>query len=206
MARAFSRSEPDMRRLSLIEATRRVLAERGVAGVSVRTICAEAGVSPGLLRHYFAGIDALIADTYAHVAEQATVALAAARDAAGPEPRARLLGFVTGSMRPPISDPELLATWLGFWELVKSDAEIARRHAELYAASRADVEALLLECGVPTGKCRAGAIAITAIVDGLWLELSLAPETFGSEAACAIAEDWVNVWLDRHVVPISTGR
>jgi TetR/AcrR family transcriptional repressor of bet genes len=200
MTRAFSRAEPDLRRQSLIDATQRVLAERGVAGVSVRTICAAAGVSPGLLRHYFAGIDALIADTYVHVAAQATVALAAARDAAGPDPRARLLGYVTGSLRPPISDPSLLATWLGFWELVKSDPEIARLHADIYAASRADVEALLADCGVATEACRAGAIAITALVDGLWLELGLAPDAFGSEAACAIAEQWVNAWLDRQVI------
>jgi hypothetical protein len=152
-----------------------------------------------LLRHYFAGIDALIADTYIHVAAQASVALAAARDAAGPEPRARLLGYVTGNLRPPISDPSLLATWLGFWELVKSDPVIARLHAEIYAGSRADVEALLVDCGVPLQTCRAGAIAIIAIIDGLWLELSLAPAAFGSEAACAIAEEWVNAWLDREL-------
>jgi len=200
MTRAFSRAEPDMRRQSLIDATQRVLAERGVAGVSVRTICAAAGVSPGLLRHYFAGIDALIADTYIHVAAQASVALAAARDAAGTEPRARLLGFVTGSLKPPISDPALLATWLGFWELVKSDSVIARLHAQIYAESRLQVEALLAECGVPRADCRAGAIGITAMVDGLWLELGLAPQAFGSDAACAIATEWVNAWLDRHLI------
>ncbi len=67
---AFTRAEPDARRLSLIEATARVLASHGAAGVSVRTISAEAGVSPGLLGHYFDGIDALVAATYAHVDAQ----------------------------------------------------------------------------------------------------------------------------------------
>ena len=48
------RQHPDQRRQSLLEATARCLAARGAAGVSVRAICAEAAVSPGLLRHYFA--------------------------------------------------------------------------------------------------------------------------------------------------------
>src|SRR3546814_20623606 len=53
---AFTRADPDERRQSLIEATARVLAAKGAAGVSVRAICAEAGVSPGLLRHSFGGL------------------------------------------------------------------------------------------------------------------------------------------------------
>ncbi|RZA18048.1 MAG: TetR family transcriptional regulator, partial [Proteobacteria bacterium] len=60
----FTRAAPDERRQSLIEATARCLAERGAAGVSVRTICAEAGVSAGLLRHYFGGVSEAIAETY----------------------------------------------------------------------------------------------------------------------------------------------
>ena len=58
------RQHPDQRRQSLLEATARCLAARGAAGVSVRAICAEAAVSPGLLRHYFAGVSDAIAETY----------------------------------------------------------------------------------------------------------------------------------------------
>jgi len=43
---SFTRSAPDDRRQSLIEATARCLAERGAAGVSVRAICAEAAALP----------------------------------------------------------------------------------------------------------------------------------------------------------------
>lgn len=183
---AFTRGEPDERRQSLIDAARAVLAEHGVAGVSVRAICARAGVSPGLLRHYFAGIDALIAATYVNVGAQVSATLAQARDAAGPDPRARLTAFVIANFRPPVSDPALLATWIGFWSLVKSDAGIARLHGEIYAAYRADVEALLGDCGL--AEPRLGAIALTALIDGLWLELCLAPGVFTPEEAIAIAE------------------
>src|SRR6185312_5387795 len=92
---AFTRSEPDARRLSLIEATARVLAREGAAGASVRTIATEAGVSPGLVGHYFGGVDALVAATYARIGEQVSAALDAAIDAAGDDPRARLSAYVT---------------------------------------------------------------------------------------------------------------
>ena len=61
---AFTRESADARRADLIEATAAVLAEQGLAGTNVRAICAKAGVSPGLLRHYFGGIDDLVAATY----------------------------------------------------------------------------------------------------------------------------------------------
>ncbi|HKX36099.1 MAG TPA: TetR family transcriptional regulator, partial [Rhizorhapis sp.] len=48
----------------MIDATAACLAEKGVGGTSVRAICLRAGVSSGLLRHYFDGVDALIAETY----------------------------------------------------------------------------------------------------------------------------------------------
>ena len=185
---AFTRAEPDARRASLIEATARVLARDGASGASVRSIAAEAGVSPGLVGHYFAGIDALIAATYAHIDARVAAALDAATESAAQTPRARLLAHVTASFAPPIADPALLATWIAFWSLVKAKPEIADLHRTSYAAYRRRLEALLIECGVPATGLRMAAIGITALVDGLWLELCLAPETFTPAEAAAITE------------------
>ena len=192
---AFTRSEPDARRLSLIEATARVLAREGAAGASVRTIAAEAGVSPGLVAHYFGGVDALVAATYGHVGEQVSAALGAAIAVAGGDPRARLSAYVTASFDPPIADPALLATWLAFWSLVKARPDIAALHDDIYANYRRDLEALLDACGVTD--LRLAAIAITALVDGLWLELCLSPQSFTPAEARAIAERQIEALLGR---------
>lgn len=185
--RAFTRAEPDARRLSLVKACARVLAREGVAGCSVRAIALEAGVSSGLVGHYFPGIDALVAETYAHIEAQVSAAIDAALHAAGSDPRARLEAFVTASFAPPIASGELLATWIAFWSLVRSRSEIARQHDEQYAAFRARLEGLLGTCGMPATQLRRAAIAITALVDGLWLELCLSPQAFSAEEAGAIA-------------------
>ncbi|WP_082350123.1 transcriptional regulator BetI [Novosphingobium sp. AAP1] len=181
------RAEPDARRHSLIEAAMRVLARAGANGASVRAIAQEAGVSPGLVGHYFSGIDALIAETYTHVDAMVTQALNAAVAAAPSDPRAQLEAFVTASFTAPIAQPALLATWIAFWSLVTSQPQIARQHDEQYAGYRARLEQLLREAGVAEGDLRHAAIAVTALVDGLWLELCLSPQCFSSEEAGAIA-------------------
>jgi TetR/AcrR family transcriptional regulator, transcriptional repressor of bet genes len=184
----FTRAEPDARRLSLIEATARVLAREGASGASVRTIAAEAGVSPGLIAHHFGGVDALIAATYAHVGDQVATALDAAVAAAGDDARARLGAYVAASFSPPIADCALLATWTAFWGLVIAQPAIAGLHDAQYAQYRAELEQLLAACGLAAAARRRAAIAITALVDGLWLELCLSPAVLDAGEARAIAE------------------
>jgi TetR/AcrR family transcriptional regulator, transcriptional repressor of bet genes len=189
---AFTRQGADQRRQALIEACARVLARDGAGGASVRAICHAAGVSPGLLRHYFAGIDALIAETYRATAARVTEALdaAVARESG---PRARLLAYLTASFAPPIADPDLLATWLAFWSLTKSDPDIAALHADIYAGYRHDLEKLI--AAYKPGGHRLTAIALTALVDGLWLELSLGNAPFTPGEAGALAGRWLDALL-----------
>lgn len=192
----FTRAEPDARRLSLIEATARVLARDGASGASVRAIALEAGVSPGLVAHHFGGVDALIAATYAHVGEQVATALATAVEGAGRDPRARLMAYVAASFAPPIADRALLATWTAFWGLVIARGEIAALHDAQYAGYRGELEALLAACRLPLAARRRAAIAIAALVDGLWLELCLSPAVLDAGEARTIAEAQIAALFD----------
>jgi len=106
---------------------------------------------------------------------------------AGPDPRARLDAFVTASFAPPIADRALLATWIAFWSLVTARADIARQHDDQYAGYRARLTELLGDCGVAQAHLRLAAITLTALVDGLWLELCLSPGCFSGEEASQIA-------------------
>lgn len=179
-------------------ATAKLLAERGVAGTSVRTICAEAGVSPGLLRHYFDGVDDLIAATYDDVGERISKALEEAVEAAGPEPRDQLRAYLVASFRPPIMDAAVLATWLAFWSLVRIQREIGDIHGQIYAQYRARLETLLRDSAGPSPAfdIRLAAIGLGAAIDGLWLELCLDPTTFTPDEAGVIAERFMRACLD----------
>lgn len=183
---AFTRESADARRADLIEATAACLAELGMAGTNVRAICARAGVSPGLLRHYFGGIDDLVAATYEATSDRMDAIFASAVDGAGADPRARLSAYLTASFRAPVTDPDLLGAWTAFWALARSDARMADIHGTSYAGYRARLGELLVACGA--GEAERLAIMLTAMVDGLWLELSLDAQSFGAEAAARMIE------------------
>lgn len=82
------RSDPikhEKKRQEILEAARRCFLRDGFKSASISAICAEAGISPGHLYHYFAGKDALmeaiaaayLAEFHAHVSEmvgEATIA------------------------------------------------------------------------------------------------------------------------------------
>lgn len=207
----FIRETADVRRQALIEATARCLAEKGVAGTSVRAICARAGVSSGLLTHYFDGVDALILATYEDVGARVSAALEQAVEEAGDDPRDQLRACLQANFRAPILDPDLLATWTAFWSLVRTDPHIAAIHAEVYGGTRAQLETLLrtIVPEMPQDRARLAAISLTALVDGLWLEICLDPTTFSAEEAQAMVErammlalgQWRGEWVDQSDKP-----
>jgi AcrR family transcriptional regulator len=77
------------RRTLIADALMRVAARRGLEGVSLRHVATEAGVSAGLVQHYFATKDEMMAFAMAVVRDlsQARVTEAVARLGADPPPR-----------------------------------------------------------------------------------------------------------------------
>lgn len=190
----FTRDQPDVRKRKLIEAAAQCLAELGHAGTSVRAVAARAKVSPGLVTHHFNGIDELIVATYTHVGEQvAGVLNAALDDAEGSE--GKLRAFIDASFRPPVLDRDLLAVWLSFWSLVRRDPGVRKVHKQVYVDYRQRLEALI---GAIARERRfkidahLAALGLTAMLDGLWLELCLDPTTFSTADATRIAHAWVD--------------
>nr|WP_181704015.1 TetR family transcriptional regulator C-terminal domain-containing protein [Chthonobacter albigriseus] len=182
----------------MIAATAQCLAELGVAGTSVREVAARAGVSAGLIRHHFGSMDQLILDTYRFVGERVSAAIDGAIAAAGDDPYARLDAFLEANFRPPILDADLLSTWLAFWSLVRRDPRVRQVHAEIYAGNRAQLETILAAIAEARGRpldTRLTGIAITALVDGLWLEHCLDSTTFSPAEAVEIARSFARVVL-----------
>ncbi|MGL4541903.1 MAG: transcriptional regulator BetI [Polymorphobacter sp.] len=194
MARApFHREGEAVRRDALIAATAQCLATYGAGGISVRMVAAAAGVSAGLVTHYFGGIDELIAATYRATGDRIGALLDAAVAAAEQEPRARLRAYVEANFCAPVSDPDLLATWAAFWALARAKPEIAAIHDSVSAATRTQVEALLAACDAR--ETRLAAIGLTALIDGLWLERSLNPANFSAAEAGVLAERWLDALI-----------
>ena len=83
----------------------------------------------------------------------------------------------------------MLATWLAFWALTKADPQIAALHGQIYRDYRGELESLIAAC--QPGNHRLTAVALTALVDGLWLELSLGDAPFTRYEAGQLVEKWL---------------
>lgn len=192
----FRRATPALRREALIEATLGCLKKYGHDGLSVRRISAAAGVSIGLINHHFPNKSGLIAETYENLALSLQDSLRAGAQNPKASPRKRLSDFFRASFAPELLDPQLFNVWVVFWSMVAHSPEIRAVHDRTYGKYRSILEALLGELAksgaAPQLKLRAAAIALSALLDGLWVELSLSSETFKPTEAIAICEDWVN--------------
>ena len=185
----YQRESETQRKAALIEATLDCVARLGVRGVTVRAIAASAEVTQGLIRHYFSSKDELVRQAYRlHMREMADV-VAVPRELDG---AARLAHLVHASLSPPVATPRSVAIWANFVALVPCDAAIAKIHRQEYVAFRDMIESALDDAMQPAGRRisaaqRAGyAIALNALIDGLWLEAGLAPELFRKGELAAI--------------------
>lgn len=183
--RAIRRETPDRRRTELIEATLRVVAERGIESASVRAIAAEAGVTAGLIRHHFHSKDDLLQAAYDFHMER----LAAFSEVAveGTTAATRLASFVRQTLSPPVAEPRALQLWAGFLQMVPHSAQMRDIHRRHYERFRQRLEPMIADALAEAGRAcqpresRALAISCNALLDGLWLEGSALPDLFGTE-------------------------
>ena len=191
----FRRATPAVRREALVEATLSCLKQFGHEGVSVRRISAAAGVSIGLINHHFPSKSSLVAVAYETLALTLQGSIRRQAENATASPRERLHGFFRASFAPELLDPQLFNVWLVFWSMVAHSPEIRAVHDRTYDQYRSILESLLGELAksgaAPQFKLRPAAIALSALLDGLWVELSLSPKNFKPREAIALCEDWV---------------
>jgi AcrR family transcriptional regulator len=178
-----------------VAATLRCLRQYGHEGASVRHISAEAGVSMGLINHHFPGSASLIAAAYESLATSLLERTRRQADARGATPVERLARFFAASFAPEGLDPGLFRIWVVFWSMVSHSAEMRAVHDRTYAGYRTALERLLGALrrtpGVPAFRLRPAAIGLSALMDGLWVELSLNPAAFQPRDAVALCNDWV---------------
>ncbi|MDX1299588.1 MAG: TetR family transcriptional regulator C-terminal domain-containing protein [Pseudomonas sp.] len=192
----FSRLEPEQRKANLVEATLVCLKRHGFQGASVRKICAEAGVSVGLINHHYQGKEELVAEAYLTVTGRVMRLLRDAIEASAVNPRARLSAFFSASFSPEVLAPELLDAWLAFWGAVRTSEVINLAHEHSYGEYRAILGQVLSELAESEGwldfDAELAAIGLSALLDGLWLEYGLNPTTFTAAQGVQICEAWVD--------------
>ena len=114
LRKPYRREAEDQRRQALIAATLSLVSEGGARLATVRAIAERAGVTAGLIRHYFQTKENLIAQSYRQLMTGMTDDSAAVLTYSPKDPRARLAAFVAASLRPPVVDGEAVVRWASF--------------------------------------------------------------------------------------------
>jgi TetR/AcrR family transcriptional regulator, transcriptional repressor of bet genes len=191
--RTFHREPEAVRQNDLIAATLDSVAELGLAGATVREVANRAGVTPGLIRRYFDNKERLVAAAYrTFIADLIETAAAGCGD--GPA-HTRLAGLIRASVTPPVADGRTLSIWAAFIGTVNSDPVMAEAHREGYQAFRDLIEQLVGEClrgrGTDASQhlIRRHAIVLNALLDGLWIEISMGGDDFSHVDVVRIALD-----------------
>jgi len=220
--KVFQRLSEDARRTSLIEATLDCVAREGLHGASVRRIAEKAGVSAGLIRHYFPSKDAMLRASYAYLIGQLTGDAARyvdkAADRAGPDaPDAALAQFVAANVSKPNLSALKVSLWATFIGRVRADPAFADIHRESYREFLDILEGLihplLMTHDRPSdpASCQRLAVAVNGLIDGLWLEGSLEHGLYNPNRLPGIALNAVegilnlpHTTLTRHLAPQDT--
>lgn len=171
-ARIASREDQvQERRRSLLDAAAKVIARKGLTGITMNDIAQEAGCSYGVASFHFKSKEGLILAALDHLVGEYDTAL----NRPGTEeeaPADRLKAMVLLDFDPKISNAEHVAVWSAFWAESVRNPEYRRRLVELkaryHAFVKAEVTALAKERKL---KVDAAVIASTlnAIVDGFWI-------------------------------------
>jgi AcrR family transcriptional regulator len=183
--RSFHHESEDVRRQDLIAATLDCIAEYGIQGATVRQIADRAGVTPGLIRHYFVSKELMFQAAYREVVFTMFESASKAADEKIDDPAARLKIFVLANFQEPIIDQRMLSLWATFISQTGVDPALAAIHREGYLSYRDTLEQLLDDAmksagrAVIDGERRSLAIAINGLIDGLWLEGCMAGDMFG---------------------------
>ncbi|MDT0502663.1 MULTISPECIES: transcriptional regulator BetI [unclassified Halomonas] len=172
-----------IRRQQLIKATMAAIDEVGLADATVARIARHAGVSAGIISHYFGGKDGLLEATMRQILSDLGEAVAACRrELRHDTPRARLEAIIEGNFdRSQVTDP-VAKTWLAFWASSMHKPRLARlqqvNDRRLYSNLCAQFRRLM-----PLDEARLASRTLAAVIDGLWLRGALTPEGLDAEGA-----------------------
>ncbi|MFD2174993.1 TetR family transcriptional regulator C-terminal domain-containing protein [Rhodobacter lacus] len=207
MSDTFRRMQEFDRRAELVRATLDCIADKGIQGATVRAVAAAAGVSIGLIRHHFETKENMVLEAYRETIRMLTAPCDRVLVAEIDSPHERLARFIRASIGGEISDLRILSLWAAFMSQLNADPEMKRIHDEAHLPYRSSFEPLIGSVMAAEGRHLAPAeiarlaIAMTAVIDGLWLEGCLPKQAETSEDYVAIgleaAEALLRVALPR---------
>ena len=185
----------ETRRCRLIEVTIDSLAELGYVGTTLAQIAARAGVSPGLVSHYFGDKDGLLDAAFRSLTRRVGDHVRA-RLRQVSTPRARIQAVIDANLAPEEFEQRTGTAWLAFWGQVLQVNSLKRVQAVYQRRTLTNLRCSLKQL-VPPDEAQSLASMIAAMIDGVWLRAALSGwREADSGSARALLTEFVNGRLE----------
>ncbi len=184
----------DTRRRQLVEVTIDSLAELGYVGTTLAQIAARAGVSPGLVAHYFGDKDGLLDAAFRALARRVGNQVRA-RLRQVSTPRGRIQAVIDANLAPEEFEQRTGTAWLAFWGQVLRVESLKRVQSVYQRRTLSNLRSSLRKL-VPQDEAQRLASMIAAMIDGVWLRAALSGwREADSESARALLTEFVDARL-----------
>lgn len=185
-----------IRRRQLIQATMEAIDEAGLADATVARIARRAGVSAGIISHYFGGKDGLLEATMRKILGDLGEAVSSRRAKASDTPRAHIRAIIDGNFDRSQVSQSVMKTWLAFWASSMHRNDLQRLQYVNDRRLYSNLCHQFRRC-LPRSEARDAARGLAALIDGLWLRGALAPEGLDVDRARRLAYDYLDEQLAR---------
>ena len=186
----------DTRRRQLVEVTIDSLAELGYVGTTLAQIAVRAGVSPGLVAHYFGDKDGLLDAAFRSLArrvgDQVRLRLRQVST-----PRGQIQAVIDANLAPEEFARRTGSAWLAFWGQVLQVKSLKRVQSVYQRRTLSNLRGALKKLIAPDEAQRLAAM-IAAMIDGVWLRAALSGWCEAdSESARALLTEFVDGRLEQ---------
>lgn len=191
---------PDIRKPQLVQATMAVIERVGLHAASIALISREAGVSTGIINHYFGGKHGLLEETMRAILREHSVTVTQAlAKLPQHEHQARINAIVNANFEGFQAESQVVKTWLAFWSYSMHDAQLHRlqrvNEQRLLSHLKIELKALL-----PRHHAQQVAHGISALIDGIWLRGALNPDGINAQQAWLLINDYLEIQLAQHAL------
>jgi len=185
----------EIRRPQLINATMEAIDSVGLQATTVAMISNRAGVSTGIISHYFGGKYGLLEATMRSVLKQLSNTVQEQLQAVqADDARGRIKAIVGGNFNREQGDQKVVKTWLAFWAMSMHEPSLRRlqrvNDKRLLSHLRFELKRIL-----PKAQAELVAAGVAALIDGVWLRGALSPDGIDAAAAQKIIDDYLTKYL-----------
>ena len=184
-----------IRRRQLVEAAIAAIHEHGFANATVARIAAQAGISAGMVHHYFKDKDELLFATMRHLLAELR-ADAVARLSGTADPCQRIRAIIDACFGDSQFEERVFSAWLALYGNARQSPRLMNilslYHRRLRSSLLHDLRRIVSEADALRL-----ADGIAAMIDGLWLRYALTGKPANPETPRALTRDYLAAALAR---------